>query len=345
MKPQRSAAKNTPCQFKLAIGVKSLYDYPSERIRQYVPKRTRWHLHGAFTASVAKCVLRFPKTKLCRLHTTYSRLMDIKEFRITSAIQHTRHPWELARLEVIYSLLKSLAPMLLERDAVVFDIGCGDIFLIQELSKRIPRWQFYAIDTAFDEELLAAYDSALKDSNIKAFDSLASACNSMAAAHVDIVLLLDVIEHIEDDVGFLADLLNNTYMSPDTRFLITVPAYQSLFCSHDVFLAHHRRYSRHLLSTNVKKAGLHPFKSGYFFGSLVLPRLLQVAMEKLFPKKEEDAKGVGAWKGQGTIDGLIKSVLVMDFRLSELISTSTPLTLPGLSTYVLCKIRDSRSVD
>jgi trans-aconitate methyltransferase len=268
--------------------------------------------------------------------------MDLKELKLTSSSEHARHPWELARMEVIYSLLKSLAPELLEKEATIFDIGCGDIYLIQQLSKRIPQWQFYAVDTAFDDTLLSIYDVALKGSNIKAFNSLESAYKSMNVARVDIVLLLDVIEHIENDVGFLADLQQSALISVDTKFLITVPAYQSLFCSHDVFLAHHRRYSRRLLSTNVQRAGLLPFETGYFFGSLVMPRILQVVREKIFPKKKDDAKGVGAWKGKGGIDDFVKNVLLLDFRTSRFFSRKLRITLPGLSTYVFCKTGMSR---
>jgi len=245
-------------------------------------------------------------------------------------------------MEVIYSLLKSLCPELLEREATIFDIGCGDIYLIQQLSKRIPQWQFYAVDTAFDDELLSTYDVELKGSNIRAFNSLASAYKNMAVGRVDVILLLDVIEHIENDIGFLADLQQSNHISADTKFLITVPAYQALFCSHDVFLAHHRRYSSRLLATNVRKAGLAPFETGYFFGSLVMPRVVQVAIEMLFPKKKDDAKGVGAWKSKGGIDTFVKNVLLFDFKASQFLSQKLRLTLPGLSTYVFCKTRKSR---
>src|SRR4030095_9935198 len=58
----------------------------------------------------------------------------------------------------------------------------------------------------------------------------------------DLVLLLDVIEHVEDDAGFLDGSIV-PHLAPGGVLIVSVPAYQGLYSSHDDALAHHRRYS------------------------------------------------------------------------------------------------------
>ncbi|CCQ75464.1 putative SAM-dependent methyltransferase (fragment) [Magnetospira sp. QH-2] len=63
---------------------------------------------------------------------------------------------------------------------------------------------------------------------------------SGVADKVTLFTLLDVLEHIENDQAFLADLV---HMAPKgANILITVPAMKSLWSPHDVANHHFRRY-------------------------------------------------------------------------------------------------------
>lgn len=84
----------------------------------------------------------------------------------------------------------------------------------------------------------------------------------------DLVLLMDVLEHIDDDTGFLLDLTKKT--KPGAWFLITAPAFQFLWSSHDVFLEHRRRYRLSDLEALVSSAGLKLVHGCYFY-ALLLP--------------------------------------------------------------------------
>jgi hypothetical protein len=59
------------------------------------------------------------------------------------------------------------------------------------------------------------------------------------------VTLLDVLEHIEDDSEFLADLSAKT--APGTILIMTVPALNGLWSSWDVALGHYRRYDKRMI--------------------------------------------------------------------------------------------------
>src|SRR4051812_34682848 len=84
----------------------------------------------------------------------------------------------------------------------------------------------------------------------------------------DLIAVLDVVEHIEDDVAALKAMA--TCLRPGGKILITVPAHQWLWSAHDVVNHHHRRYSKKTLVAAIRKAGLEPRKLGYF-NSLLFP--------------------------------------------------------------------------
>ena len=260
--------------------------------------------------------------------------MDIKELQVsTGKDTKQNHPWEYARSTVLFSMLKKY----LQRSPKGFalDIGCGDVFFLTRFADKYPDYEFIAIDTAFNPEIISIIASKSGKYNIRFFDDIQNVTNLQEAT---IVFLLDVIEHIEDDIGFLKGLTSQAYISPNTIFVITVPAFNTLYCSHDKWLGHHRRYSHHLLKQHVEEAGLCYMEGGYFFTSLILPRYIQKIMEK--PTKSQNAQnqGIGNYKGGKVLSFLYEKFLLLDFyffRVFKLLG----IKIPGLSTYVMCKIK------
>ena len=84
----------------------------------------------------------------------------------------------------------------------------------------------------------------------------------------DVVLLMDVLEHVDDDVGLIMASMKGA--APGAHVLISVPAFQSLFSAHDRFLEHRRRYTINSLARVVNAAGLDIVSMRYFF-AFVLP--------------------------------------------------------------------------
>ena len=82
----------------------------------------------------------------------------------------------------------------------------------------------------------------------------------------DLVIMIDVLEHVDNDVELLKHYVDRA--APGTRFLISVPAFQFLWSSHDEFLDHRRRYTLADLLKTVRRSGLDTVKSRYFFGAL-----------------------------------------------------------------------------
>lgn len=83
-----------------------------------------------------------------------------------------------------------------------------------------------------------------------------------------VVLMMDVLEHVEDDKNFLGGIIRTA--PSGAHFLISVPAFQLLWSGHDVFLDHKRRYSSSGLTGLVRTTGLEVVDARYFF-CLILP--------------------------------------------------------------------------
>jgi hypothetical protein len=261
--------------------------------------------------------------------------MDLIEAKERGFDSGVRHPWELARVDVIHKLICRHAPP--GPGAHVMDIGCGDTFVVEQLAARWRDATFYAIDTAFTSELIAHYRAHLDNPRVVPLPSL-DAVPSLPKP-VALVLLMDVIEHIDDAKTFLADLRQRIFVGPDTKFLITVPAYQSLFCSHDTFLGHYRRYSNRSLRGQLEASGFGVIDIGYFFSSLLPVRVAQVCKERLVGAGTMST-GLVAWNGGAKKAAVLRRLLRLDAGVSMFFNRFG-IRLAGLSNYAIClKSRD-----
>jgi len=95
----------------------------------------------------------------------------------------------------------------------------------------------------------------------------------LAPASVDVVLALDVIEHLDDDSGGLREAVR--LLRPGGLLLVTVPAMPSLWGSQDVINHHRRRYTRKTLAGAFARAGL-PRPAITYFNTLLFPPVAAV---------------------------------------------------------------------
>ncbi len=242
-----------------------------------------------------------------------------------------RHPWEYARFEVLKHFFKKEI-IQHKNNPTIIDIGCGDSFVVESISKLYPQANLIAVDTAFTPEIIEHYKQKLQNKNISFYYNIDEVPSTINA---DCILLMDVIEHIEKDVDFLKLVKEKPFTTNDTKWFITVPAYQSLFCSHDTFLGHFRRYDNEMLTKHTNQANLKTLKIGYFFFSLLLPRYLQVQKEKS-QKHSDSTTGLVEWNAGSFKTNLIKTVLVIDFKLTSFFQ-AIGIKLPGLSNYIICQ--------
>ncbi|MDD3877419.1 MAG: class I SAM-dependent methyltransferase [Bacteroidales bacterium] len=261
--------------------------------------------------------------------------MDLRETKDLSLQEEKRHPWELARLRVVFHYIKKYVEPINNKHCRILDIGCGDTFFIEKLAEKIPHAEFWAIDTAFTEEIITACNKGKNAHRIHLFKNM-SDLNLTDNIEFDLVLLLDVLEHIENDLIFLKDLSNQKFIGSNTTLLITVPAFQSLFVARDFFLKHYRRYNNNQIKHLISKTNFGITYISYFFFSLLILRFIQKVKEGITGSKPEKEKGLGSYDGNKIFTKIVESILMLDFhktRFLELLG----LKLPGLSNIIICK--------
>jgi SAM-dependent methyltransferase len=113
-------------------------------------------------------------------------------------------------------------------------------------------------------------------------------------ASFDMVVLLDVLEHLDDDRACLATLAAR--LRPGGLALITVPAFGFLWSRHDESHHHKRRYRRVELTACLREAGLAPLRVTYF-NTLLFPLISALRLAKTLANREgrADDELPGPW--------------------------------------------------
>jgi len=260
--------------------------------------------------------------------------MDVTEAVLSNGTIHGRHPWEIVRADAVVRMTKKSIPDAAGAKIAVLDMGCGDGYVAGRLSALMPQAAIVGVDPELDR--LPAGDNSSSSSRatpVKIVATLDEARRFLGKP-ADIILLLDVLEHIERDADFLHTLADDHISGTQARFLIAVPAFAGLYSAHDRFLHHLRRYSQAALDETIDGAGLLCVEMGYWFFSLLLVRCFQKIAGSIIPPR--NITGIRAWKPRPLLDLILKYCLTFDIRLCR-IMRKTRIVLPGLSLYALCK--------
>ncbi|MET4896857.1 class I SAM-dependent methyltransferase [Sphingomonadaceae bacterium jetA1] len=174
------------------------------------------------------------------------------------AAHDSTHWWYRARRDILADYLDRYGK--LPGDARILEIGCGT-------GHNIPMLAAFGTVDAIEIDP-AARAIAAQRLGRPVGDAPLPELPGIARGAYDLVAVLDVVEHIQDDVAALAAM--KTCLKPGGKILIAVPAHQWMWSAHDVVNHHHRRYSKTTLVNAIKKAGLAPRKLTYF-NSLLFP--------------------------------------------------------------------------
>jgi SAM-dependent methyltransferase len=174
--------------------------------------------------------------------------VDIKEAGTVGG-DVAKHWYYRAKLAALRRLTDGLAAR------EVLDIGAGSGFFARQLLLHTD----IAAATCVDPGYIA-------DSDEFAGGKLLRLRRAIARSDADLVLMMDVLEHVADDAALLRDYV--AMIGPATHVLVTVPAFAFLWSGHDIFLEHHRRYTLAGIERVVAGAGLHIVRGCYFYGAL-----------------------------------------------------------------------------
>jgi len=251
--------------------------------------------------------------------------MDLSE-RPSHAFR--RHPWEVVRLDFFRALLRDTG--LDRRPGMVLDVGAGDGWLATRLLVDMP------VGTA-----MTCWDASYTSDDIAALAATVRGRVSFSAdrpaGRFDLLLLLDVLEHVERDQEFLAALVADCLADAGSA-VVSVPAWTWLYGAHDAQLNHHRRYAPRQAAELVAGAGLRVVRSGGLFHSLLLPRAVRKAREVLLPGGQASGGTALEWTHGEGLARLVETVLSTEARLS-LVASRAGVSVPGLSWWALCRRR------
>ncbi|MBP7741225.1 MAG: class I SAM-dependent methyltransferase [Candidatus Pacebacteria bacterium] len=141
----------------------------------------------------------------------------------------------------------------------------------------------------------------------RGYGQVLSTMEEARTGRYDIVGLFDVVEHIEDDVLFLRDIQDA--LTGSGSLIITVPAYQWLWSSHDADNQHFRRYTRKQLVSRLTQAGYDVQFAGYW-NMFLLP--LVIGLRFL------GSSGEGGLGLPPIVNSLLKSVISLEVALMHL---------------------------
>jgi SAM-dependent methyltransferase len=112
----------------------------------------------------------------------------------------------------------------------------------------------------------------------------------------------DVIEHTQDDAGFVGELVR--LLKPGGWLFATVPAHGWLWSDADRAAGHWRRYARHSFAGRLRQAGLDLVYSTMFFRWLPLPILLGRVLPFRLGLRRSEAESATAARQHGVNGGL-----------------------------------------
>ena len=174
------------------------------------------------------------------------------------AEEDREHWWFRGRLAVILAVLDRRLP---RRRLRLVELGCGSGGVLAALGR-------------YGETIGVEVDDVLRGIAVaRGLNVLAGALPDrlpVDPGSADVVLLLDVLEHLEADQAALEAA--RKLLAPGGLLVVTVPAYRWLWSAHDVVLGHRRRYTRAELRGLVTRAGFTLDRVTYF-NTLLLPAI------------------------------------------------------------------------
>lgn len=178
----------------------------------------------------------------------------------------------------------------------LIDIGSGSGFFAKQVLRKLGPKEIFCIDTNYNDGETGYRDGInfqIEPPKLRG----------------NLYLLIDVLEHVEDAKGLLKSYVLSS--NPSAIFIVSVPAFMSLWSPHDVFLNHVKRYTLPELRDLVSSCNLEIIEARYLFAP-IFP--LVFLYRKLFRNR---APSSDLTAGASLSNSIIEKILWLDLYLTK----------------------------
>jgi 2-polyprenyl-3-methyl-5-hydroxy-6-metoxy-1,4-benzoquinol methylase len=194
---------------------------------------------------------------------------------------YTRHWWWRSREQAILTVIRRRIG--LSSGLRILDVGCGDGLFFDRLA------EFGNVEGVEPDEGLVNPQGRYRDRiRITPFDT-----NFRSSKPYSLMLMLDVLEHLNNP----SEALCHAYslLTSAGSLLLTVPAFQALWTSHDTINHHLVRYRRSTLRPLLRQAGFTILEERYWYQWTCPVKLAIRMFENIFPRPPAVARVPPNW--------------------------------------------------
>jgi SAM-dependent methyltransferase len=219
------------------------------------------------------------------------------------------HWWWEGRRQILRQSIEN------KKGLKILDIGCGTGETLSFLKDYLPKPILYGVDSS---PVAINYTKKRGHKNILKVDAkkLPFGNNTF-----DYILLLDVIEHIEDDTAILVEA--KRVLKKKGKIIITTPALQFIWSEHDSAQGHFRRYVRRRIRKISKEAKLSIRRISYF-NFFLSPAIIGIRLlsrfKPLIKYGKYDSKLNFNIAKKPLLNGPLKLIFVSEIKLMKLIN-------------------------
>lgn len=208
------------------------------------------------------------------------------------------HWWFVARRQILTNVIRRAAR--LPDEARILEVGCGTGHNLSMLGGfgKVDACELDAIARSLASDRLGRPVLEARLPDLSMFEP----------ASYDLVALLDVLEHVPDDLAALCSI--RALLKPGGALVLTVPANPWMWSAHDVAHHHFRRYRKLQLRRLLEKAGYSLELHGYF-NSLLFPA---IAATRIASKIRGHEAADDAMPGK-RVNALLKSIFGLEAAL------------------------------
>lgn len=218
---------------------------------------------------------------------------------------------QASRNYTLYQLKKNLVSL---TKPSILEIGCSSGYMLQKLNQSFPHATLIGADVVYKPLLELSKRLTIP---LLRFDILQC---PLPDNSIDAIILLNVLEHIEDDVTTLKQIYR--ILKPNGVLILEVPAGPHLYDAHDRICMHFRRYKLSKLCQLITKQGF-TIANRSHLGTFIYPAffLAKLWNKRLLSKPDIEQRQLMEKKIRRTSQNKFLSALMhMELKLGKWIA-------------------------